>query len=215
MRKPKQPFAPWWLRATGVLLIAAFVFIGISLASEPTDTRAPPAVRVNVSNGHGTGVHIGMGKVITAAHVVGDEKEVQLVTEDGKTVRASVLWVNKDFDVALLAAPDLVVKSTPPYCRDPFVGIAIQTTGNPLGLQFIRTWGRVASGVAARGPWARTFIADITVAGGVSGGPVYDMQQRLVGIVVGTAFQPMGLAGSFIPLTYVVPATAICGLLAR
>lgn len=201
-----------------VLSLAPIIVCLIAIAavfSSPDPAAMPAAVRVNVERGHGSGVHIGKGMVISAAHVVGDEKTANLLTEDGKTASATVLWVNKDYDVALLSAPSLVAKKALLLCDDQPVGTLIQTHGNPLNLEFIRTYGRVASNVKKRGIWQSTFIGDITVAGGVSGGPVYDSRQRVVGIVVGTAVQAIGISGSVVALTYIVPSSAICSLLAR
>lgn len=218
MKKQKPARLPWWLRSIIYLAVVPIGLVAAVLINDarPEDSRPLPGVRVSVENGHGSGVHIGNGFIVTAAHVVGEAKTADIKAEDGQTFTATVLWSNKDYDVALVRVEaKSAIQSRPLSCKDPAAGTLIQTTGNPLNLEFIRTWGHVGSVVAKRGPWLRTFIADITVAGGVSGGPVYDMQQRIVGIVVGTAVQPLGLSGSFIALTYVVPASAICSLLAR
>jgi S1-C subfamily serine protease len=210
-----KPFRPIHLRITLATILLVAVFTGVLLSQTPEPKQPPAAVRVFLETGHGSGVHIGNGYIVTATHVVGDAKKASVKTEDGRTLEAEVIWSNKDYDIALLRVDGLNISARPLHCGNPEVGTIIQTTGNPVNLEFIRTWGHVASTIAPRGTWKSTYIADVTVAGGVSGGPVYDMQQRVVGIVVGAAVQSMGITGSMVALTYVVPASAVCLLLAR
>lgn len=124
------------------------------------------------------------------------------------------MWASETYDIALLQVP-LILKTAELACGgypEPPVGMMLQTLGNPAGLEFIRTWGRVASGSEQRDPWKWAFIADLTVAGGASGGPVYDtVDLKVQGIIVGIATQEF----SMVPLTYVVPSFVVCNLLGR
>ena len=90
-------------------MIAAIAAIAIILAvSLGAVTPAQPAhqagsvVKIMQGTGHGSGVHIGDGFIVTAAHVVGDAKETEIKLDDGATRKAETLWVNKAYDIALV-----------------------------------------------------------------------------------------------------------------
>jgi S1-C subfamily serine protease len=185
-------------------------------AAAPPVLDASPTVLVKVDGGHGSGVHIGNGYIVTAAHVVGDSPGAVVKDDTDTSQIGTVLWVNKAYDLALIRIDRPEMRSAPLVCKPRLtVGDELQAVGNPLSLQFIHTWGRVASYVAERGPWKSSVIADMAVAPGMSGGPVFDRSGGVVGIVVGTAAVPMGMSASLVPITYFVPSSAVCGLMAR
>lgn len=205
------------------LLIFASGFLAFALAltfALPENTappRAPAAVKINIPFAHGSGVHIGGGFYITAGHVAENQVTVLVTTETGETTSATVLWANQDYDVALLKADkDLNIRAASLECADMAIGKEIHTTGNPGSLDFVRVKGFVASvSKKQTQTWSLTFVADMTSMGGISGAPVFDYKERLRGIVVGGAVQPLGGGASIIALTYVVPGSVLCTLLGR
>ncbi|MGM4911416.1 trypsin-like peptidase domain-containing protein [Rhizobium sp. 768_B6_N1_8] len=224
-----------YYRSVGIAVIATavIVFGAVKLApGQPVHTtitntivQAPPTtsedsvVMVNVEGGHGSGVHIGNGFVITAAHVASDNKEVELKTTDGKTVKAEVLWVNKAYDIALLRTAGKVGGQSSLDCRVPHLGDEIQAAGNPLNLEFVSSFGRIAGNARAADPWREVVITDITTVMGQSGGPLFGKDGRVVGIVVGVVPAPLKNGEGYVPsLTgfgTAVPASAVCALLGR
>lgn len=203
-----------------VLMLLVLVALGILIATAavfPAAEKAPSsAVKVIVGAGHGSGVHLGNGYFLTAEHVIGDAKAATLKPETGDSLNATVLWTQKDYDVALLRVTDYVpLAAASLSCKDPQIGDSIATIGNPGGLEHIRTWGRVASSVAARSPFTAAYIMDGTVAHGMSGGPVFNQEGKVAGIIAAMASQTDGFFSQTLPLTYVVPGSAICQLLAR
>lgn len=200
-------------------LLAAVLFIAVLIAFAPQlhgRAETPAGVKIMVNGGHGSGVHIGRYLVLTAAHVVENNKVVRLKTEAGEETSGEVLWLNTEYDIALVQAYDLHgVRAAPLACADINVGAEVQTTGNPGPLEFVRMWGTVASTPAARKPWKRAYVVDLTVARGVSGAPLYDREARLRGIIVGMAMQPGMIDFAPIMLTYVVPTSIVCTLLGR
>jgi S1-C subfamily serine protease len=211
-----------WLLLVALLpacVLAAALILFLAPAKTTTPNQTHPGVKVIVGDGHGSGVHIGGGLVITAAHVVDGFKMVRVKTEAGDYTSAEVLWSAVPYDVALLQLYNARgLRTAELTCKDPDVGTRLQATGNPGALEFIRTWGLVSSGVDSHHyeHWRRTFIADITTRGGFSGGPVYDMEGRVRGIVVGVAVQATSpMAISIVSLSYVVPGSVLCMLLGR
>ena len=174
------------------------------VAQQPTQPQTVNSmVRVNVPNGHGSGVHIGHGFIVTAAHVVTDLKEVEVIDRAGKTHKGVVLWANTVYDVALVRVENADgIGASPLSCSVPVIGQEVAAAGNPGPLEFSYVWGRVASEPGQRAFWRVSVVVSIAVAGGMSGGPVYDTQGHVVGIVVG------GLSGS--SFAVIVPGATVC-----
>jgi S1-C subfamily serine protease len=93
-------------------------------------------------------------------------------------------------------------------------GEPIRVVGNPLIFEHIETKGTVISGLFTDGipigfgeiVWPEAVLLNVSVAGGVSGGPVFDAAGSIVGILVGGA--PSGHA-------IMIPGPTVCRLLGR
>lgn len=176
----------------------------------------PSDVRVSFAGGHGSGVHIGNGYIVTAAHVVAKKNvEYMVVSHDGMERKAEVLWLNSDYDVALLRVFAGDLKSSYMTCSPPLRGAAVSAFGNPYDIAFIETHGFVAGAVTKIHLWREAFVADLTLGPGMSGGPVFDEYGSVVGINVGVRLQRVGMAGASTGFAVIVPSSAICKLLAR
>lgn len=210
-------------RAISVLLcVCLFLCVSIGLYltyhhEKPTGSAS--TVKITVGSGHGSGVHIGDGYIITAAHVVDGAQKVGVkfrlpyATFDAE---AEVLWSNAAHDVALLWVGIGKMPSSRISCEDLSIGQPVEAVGNPGPLEFVHSYGRISSDIQERARWKRSIIASLAIAPGSSGGPVLDMRGRLVGIVVGVALTNVGgFSPSAVALAYLVPSSAICSLLAR
>jgi S1-C subfamily serine protease len=205
----------WWAAlCVTVSAIAAFLFTLQTVKKR--DNLALSTVKVLVGEGHGSGVHTGNRYIITAAHVVGQAETVKVKTSRGVESEADVLWINKAHDIALLRAKELPgVDVSRLTCTDPMVGQHITAVGNPGPLEHITAYGRVASLLKHGKPWADFYIVSMAVAPGMSGGPVFNEQGQVVGLVVGVAMMSIGWAGAPVGFGYITPASAVCRMLAR
>src|SRR2546425_2083419 len=164
----------------------------VEIHTKETDVaRGGIAQQVSVA-GLGSGVLISAdGKILTAAHVVqtADAIEVEFLT--GETLRARVLSSEPSADVALLQ-----LEKAP---RAPFVakigdsdaveiGSPVFVVGAPLGASHTLTVGYIS---ARRKPnatlsgmsRAEFFQTDAAINQGNSGGPLFNMQGEVIGIV--------------------------------
>lgn len=183
----------------------------------PVRNTGAATVKVMMPNGFGSGVAIGGGSIVTAAHVVGDAKQAKIKTRDGSEVDADVLWANKDYDVALLRT-SANIPAAVLDCHTARVGDSVMAIGNPLGMEFISSFGKIAGSPREMAPnWKSVFVADITVIMGNSGGPVFSAtSDKVVGIVVGVIGVPGGAdSRSYLGLSTVVPSAAVCQLMGR
>jgi S1-C subfamily serine protease len=191
----------------GVVCIAAFAAYLVL----PPRTTAPvlptSTVKVQTGTGHGSGVHIGGGLVLSAAHVVKSADKVRIKTQDGKEVDALVLWTNPAYDTALLHAPALRAEKSQLACRTPIVGEAVHAFGNPMGVEFAQTWGRISGFVPDDIRDRGNVLVNIAFIPGMSGGPLFDRHGRVLGLIQAT-FGEFALGAA-------VPATAVCQLLGR
>lgn len=193
-------------------------------AAELSAPQAPAhsTVFVDVGDALGSGVYIGHNEVITAAHVVEDMKPdaVILVHDDaGHEYEADVAWLDHDHDIAELKLKGVV--KTPKSrmsCSVPTTGDDIEIIGNPLGIQFVHTWGRVARAQIASDrftDWKSIFLMDASIAPGNSGGPVFDMFGRVIGIAVAmvTIPAPEGLPPFGTGISIAVTGQDVCSLI--
>lgn len=210
MRKPLFRAA----QIFGAVCAAMFVLFLVSAQVPAPVPLAGSVVYLGDARGHGSGVHLGNGYILTAAHVVRDEATMDVTTDSGVTIKGTVLWSNKAHDVALMRA-DVPARPAPLACREAVPGEDITIAGNPNDLKFIRTYGRVGGEAREYGPWKRVFVADATIIPGVSGGPTFDARGNVIGVNVGVMLVSAGYGASLARLGYVVPASVVCMLMAR
>lgn len=202
----------YFIVACCMIALAALLVMG---ARHP-DPRALPVVKIDVTGGHGSGVHIGDGYVVTAAHVVENTKSVTVVSSTGAHSGAEVLWINKTYDIALLRVADVSgFQAAALACRVPQEGETLLAAGNPLSADFINLRGYVAGGEREMGSWKRVVPVDMGVIPGMSGGPVYDEDGSVVGISVGVMLMRLGFGASLTRIGLIVPAAAVCDLMGR
>lgn len=207
------------MRVLFAVAVAAMAALGLT-AHKWTFAHPKPlamsTVLVSDDGGHGSGVHIGNGYIVTAAHVVENKSEMTITGSDGKDVKGTVLWSNKDYDVALIRVADHEnLAKSHLACHPSFaIGERIEAVGNPVNLKWVHTWGWVSSDISERGPWKLSVLADLAVGPGMSGGPVFDRRGNVIGIAVGISITLLGLYPSIYGVSYIVPSQAICTLLA-
>jgi S1-C subfamily serine protease len=201
-------------------LLALALIVGCTIQPAARMTLPPPAgstIKIVLGQGHGSGVHIGNQYVVTSAHVVADVTgAVSVKADDGSLINATVLWAKTKYDVALLrlerkgniAAASLA-------CRDPNEGETLSSRGSPGSIEFVTTYGRVAGAPRKHAGIESVFVYDGTIGPGMSGGGVFDATGKLVGINAAIMVVPMGFGGSLLPISYVVPSSAICMLMGR
>ncbi len=123
------------------------------------------------------------GLILTAAHVVQGAEELEVVFPDGEQVQGKVLGANYSKDIAMV---QIMGKGPWPFAEKgaskPLVaGDWVVALGHSAGFDAGRTppvrFGRVVS----KGP-GNFLTSDCTLIGGDSGGPLFDLEGRIVGI---------------------------------
>lgn len=197
-----------WCRLWVVMKVKTIVWImfaaaGSALAYEPAatvadlvnlekkvaavSTKTMPATVALVSEktgSSGSGVLVsGDGLILTAAHVVQGMEEVDIYFSDGKKWVGKVLGANFSKDIGMVkmleAGPWPFVKmgeSKPLEAGDWVVALGHSAGFDPARTPPVR-FGRLMSD----GP-GNYFTTDCTLIGGDSGGPLFDLDAKLVGI---------------------------------
>lgn len=141
-------------------------------------------VCIQIGEGSGSGVIVSAdGLILTAAHVSsGVGKKVTVVMEDGTKHKAETLGLVADTDAAMIRITD---KGTWPF-------VEIDRTNTALLGDWVFALGHSGGFDKTRGSVVRlgrivrmansTYQSDCILIGGDSGGPLFDMNGRLVGI---------------------------------
>jgi len=199
-----------WI-ALAIIVLATFALSACS--------RAPatgPNVMIKVGDGHGSGVFIGNGIIITAAHVVGANGTVDLLLDDGTEMKGRVLWANTQYDIAAIRPDDSSGMAWANLsCTVPQNGEEITAVGNPTAFKFLTMWGKVAGTLDEMLPWLEAVPVDMTVIPGMSGGGVFNARGEVVGISVGTAIMPFGFGATWLRIGIIVPGKTVCDLMGR
>ena len=178
-------------------LVAGLIVFLLGACTPETNHSAmmQSAVFVKAGSGHGSGVVIGPSIVLTAAHVAvnGDVS----VIVNGETIAAKVVMqgTGEDADFAVLKLSHSVdVPIAKISCREVPVGEQIYAVGWPLnGLPSVLVSGKVLSHEDVGGEYFR--FTDANFIMGMSGGPVYDAEGNVVGIVHGMIVTQYGMPG--------------------
>jgi serine protease Do len=157
----------------------------IQKAVELTLPKARAAtVCIEIKDGSGTGVIVSEdGLVLTAAHVAtGVKKKVTVILEDGTRLKAETLGLLADKDAAMIRILD---KGTYPFVEmeredTTRLGDWVFSLGHSGGFDKDR------GSVVRLGRLVRiansTFQSDCMLIGGDSGGPLFDLSGKLIGI---------------------------------
>lgn len=154
-----------------------------SLQSNLPKTRAA-TVCIEFKDGSGSGVIVSQdGLVLTAAHVAtGVKKKVSVVMEDGKRYEARTLGLVADKDAAMI---QITEKGTYPFVEydkqaTTRLGDWVYSLGHSGGFDkdrgLVVRLGRLVRIAGS------TFQSDCLLIGGDSGGPLFDMGGKLIGI---------------------------------
>jgi serine protease Do len=164
----------------------------------------PSVVGLGRGWGLGSGVVIGEGRVLTNAHNVRRE-QVSVVFADGRRETGEWTAADQDLDLAVLSVDSGDAPAVTWEPDDaPGIGAPVVALANPGGRGLRATLGFVASeGRSFRGPRGRRIAGAIEhtapLPRGSSGGPLVDLEGRLLGL------NALRLEGGLI---LAVPATA-------
>jgi serine protease Do len=139
------------------------------------------------SLGSGFVIDAGQGIIVTNNHVIADADEIEVNFADGGKLKAELVGTDPKTDIAVLKVDPSVRKLTEVGFGDSSsirIGDWVMAIGNPFGLG-----GSVSIGiVSARGrdinsgPYDDFIQTDAAINRGNSGGPLFDMHGKVIGI---------------------------------
>ena len=145
---------------------------------------SPAVVAVEVGNGSGSGVIISAdGLVLTAGHVCGaPDRDARFTFPDGKTARGKTVGANLDNDSGLMRITD---RGPWPHAemgdlQQARIGDWVLALGHPGGFDLRRSLVVRLGRIIRLEPDA--LQTDCTISPGDSGGPLFDMHGRVIGI---------------------------------
>lgn len=161
-----------------------------------------------VTGSMGGGVYVAPSTVLTALHIIGEAKEVLVITRIGQKFEATVMETDPQNDLARL----LVAKALPhPVAKINFsslsLGQDVFSIGHPNGLGWSLARGYVMFEgerrvVVEEGLPATVIQVDLAIFPGASGGPLFNLDGEVLGIAKGA------IPGT--EIAYFVPATSFC-----
>jgi serine protease Do len=136
---------------------------------------------VHTASGLGTGFVFRPGQLATNAHVVGEAQAVEVESQDGTrySARAVAKDVDRDFAILALSSPITPFATLIPLARaeTPDIGEGLVVIGSAGGLK-----GTVTTGIVSQVYSNGVIQLNAAVNSGNSGGPVFDMEGRVIGI---------------------------------
>ena len=188
--------AGFTLTATGVIEAPPnhYIVADVDPLPELVKRVSPSVVYVEIEKvGSGSGVIIAHNIILTAGHVVDGAKDTHIIV-NGTERKVFPLWweKSKESDCGLLYFMPYTFTSMLKFADSDQleVGQRIFTVTSPLGRALL---GTVSHGIVANTNVlieyfgsTESVIIDAVVSPGSSGGPVFNTNGRIVGIVVGT-----------------------------
>lgn len=181
-------------------------------------TPGPAPGQMLAAAGLGSGVLIDpAGKVLTAAHVVQAANEVAVEFPNGEIIKARVVASAPRADISLLQLeqpPAQPVAVSLGNSDNVEVGDQIFVVGAPLGISHTLTVGHISAkrrGASLYGGFspAELLQTDAAINQGNSGGPMFNMQGEVVGVVS----HMISPTGSYAGLGFAVASNTVTQLL--
>jgi len=175
----------------------------VIITTEETDFVADVEIRKVSTQGLGSGVLIEGGLILTAAHVVQTANLVLVSFYDGQEIFGRVIGSSPQADVALLRLESLPknIPELPLGDSDAVrTGDDIIVVGAPFGLAYTLSKG-IISGRSTLDHTGSSlnevefFQTDASINQGNSGGPMFDMDGQVIGIVSSILTQSGGFEG--------------------
>ena len=165
---------------------------------ELIDRLKPSVVRINAQDGSGSGFVVHKdGYVVTNAHVVKEFKSVGIELFDGRSLSGDVVVALGDADLALVKIVNPQdLKAAPLGDSDRIKdGMDVFTLGFPLGSRLSGEATATKGIVSARRTLRKVenFQIDAALNPGNSGGPLFDMNGKVIGVNTGVSRQPEGI----------------------
>lgn len=155
--------------------------------SEDNQKDGGSAARKMQSLGSGFVIDADKGLVVTNNHVIADADEIEVNFTDGKKLKAELLGTDTKTDIALLKVDPTKHKLTDVSFGDSDksrIGDWVMAIGNPFGLGGTVTLGIISArnrDISA-GPYDNFIQTDAAINRGNSGGPLFDMYGKVIGI---------------------------------
>src|SRR3989442_1355459 len=176
----------------------------VIIRTQQKELAASPEGGMVSANGVGSGVLISSdGKILTAAHLVQAADATLVEFSDGELIPARVLGAVHNADVALLqlAHPPANVVVAPIGDSDKMdVGDEVFLVGAPYGLSYTLTAGHISGRHSADNRFSDTALreflqTDAAINQGNSGGPMFNMNGEVIGIVTNILSKSGGSEG--------------------
>lgn len=140
--------------------------------------------------GIGSGVLIEEDQILTAAHVIDGAQAIEVLFTDGVRIQADVISSLAASDVALIklreSHPNPKIATLADSNKTP-IGSEVFIIGAPFGisqtLSVGHLSGRLNRGIMARGTPIEFLQTDTAINTGNSGGPMFNVQGEVIGIV--------------------------------
>lgn len=169
----------------------------------------PSVVHIQTPSGVGSGVlYDDQGRIVTAAHVVGEYEEVQVRWSNGRLSTGRVLGTAADVDIAVIEAEPPGLMPAAFDTGKPRVGQLAIAVGSPWGLASTVTAG-IVSAVDQTNCGGTTCSAmvqtDAAINPGNSGGALINRAGRVIGINVSI----YTISGANDGVGFAVPSSAV------
>ena len=209
------------LRGMAGRLIALSLAIALSACA-----AAPPnlevlnqsTVLVEHAKGHGTGIIVSPGAVLTAYHVV-QESPLEITFFAGQTRTGTVGWQDEALDLALVEVEVPEGYPIPEWsCVALQAGQHLVSVGHPTRSRWVAVGGYLP-GNDGVGPFGLMSLG-FPIGLGTSGGPVFDEDGRVVGVTLAILAERSSASALFdsyqdTGIGLMLPASAFCASMAQ